>query len=239
MEMLTHGYWRDQTRIEEAARARPWRLTMSMDGVGQAHSVVRGRDDFWEKSSHAVATLIRLRKEERLGYAIRLKTVIMQQNLDDVCNVARFAAENGVEVLYQPIEQNYDTPEDVQLVQTFGQLAARSGKGRCRRPAVDRAEAPGAADLQFVLRAGNDGPLLPRSGGAPTRRAVARGARRPAPVLRLDYDATGAQRRRGHVLPNAARGQHQDDPDPRDLAKPPAVVGRGLLPLADGFTDGE
>jgi MoaA/NifB/PqqE/SkfB family radical SAM enzyme len=113
MEMLTHGYWRDQTRIEEAARARPWRLTMSMDGAGQAHSVVRGREDFWEKSSRSLATLIRLRKEERLGYAIRLKTVIMQHNLDDVCNVARFAAENGVEVLYQPIEQNYDTTEDL------------------------------------------------------------------------------------------------------------------------------
>ena len=35
MEMLTHGYWRDQTRIEEAARARPWRLTVSMDGAGR------------------------------------------------------------------------------------------------------------------------------------------------------------------------------------------------------------
>ena len=84
-----------------------------MDGVGPTHSVVRGRDDFWEKASRSVATLIRLRNEERLGYAIRLKTVIMEHNLHDVCNVARFAAENGVEVLYQPIEQNYDTLEDL------------------------------------------------------------------------------------------------------------------------------
>jgi MoaA/NifB/PqqE/SkfB family radical SAM enzyme len=113
MELLTHGYWRDKARIEEAARARPWRITMSMDRVGATHSVVRGREDFWEKASGSLDTLIRLRKEERLGYAIRLKTVIMQHNLDDACNVARFAAANGLEVLYQPIEQNYDTPEDL------------------------------------------------------------------------------------------------------------------------------
>ncbi len=114
MELLTHGYWQDQTRIEAAARARPWRITLSMDGVGETHSRVRGRGDFWEKTSRSVANLNRLRRQERLGYAIRLKTVIMQHNLDDACNVARFAAENGLEVLYQPIEQNYNTPEDPQ-----------------------------------------------------------------------------------------------------------------------------
>jgi hypothetical protein len=43
---------------------------------------------------------------------IRLKTVIMEHNLHDVCNVARFAQEHGLEVFYQPIEQNYNTPED-------------------------------------------------------------------------------------------------------------------------------
>ena len=47
-----------------------------------------------------------------LTYVIRLKTVLMRQNLHDVANVARFAAQNGMEIFYQPVEQNYDTPED-------------------------------------------------------------------------------------------------------------------------------
>jgi MoaA/NifB/PqqE/SkfB family radical SAM enzyme len=113
MELLTHGYWQNQGRIEEAARSRPWRITVSIDAIGKSHGVVRGREDFWDKASVSLSTLIRLRKEERLGYAIRLKTVIMHHNLGDVANVARYAADNGVEVLYQPIEQNYDTPEDL------------------------------------------------------------------------------------------------------------------------------
>jgi MoaA/NifB/PqqE/SkfB family radical SAM enzyme len=113
MELLTHGYWQNQGRIEEAARARPWRITMSIDGIGKAHGVVRGREDFWDKASVSLGTLMRLRNEERLGYMIRLKTVIMHHNLGDVAGVARYAADNGLEVLYQPIEQNYDTPEDL------------------------------------------------------------------------------------------------------------------------------
>ena len=36
----------------------------------------------------------------------------MRQNLEDVTSVARFAKHNGLEVFYQPIEQNYNTAED-------------------------------------------------------------------------------------------------------------------------------
>jgi len=34
------------------------------------------------------------------------------KNLDDICEVARFAQKEGLEVFYQPIEQTYNTPED-------------------------------------------------------------------------------------------------------------------------------
>ncbi len=43
---------------------------------------------------------------------IRLKTVIMSHNLNGVADVARFAQEHGLEVFYQPVEQNYNTPDD-------------------------------------------------------------------------------------------------------------------------------
>ena len=53
-----------------------------------------------------------MRQDNSLDFTIRLKTVIMRQNLDDVANVAWFAKQNGLEVFYQPIEQNYNTAED-------------------------------------------------------------------------------------------------------------------------------
>ena len=59
-----------------------------------------------------------MRAEKSLGYAIRLKTVVMRQNLHDVDNVAQFAAENGMEVFYQAVEQNYNTPEDPRWFET-------------------------------------------------------------------------------------------------------------------------
>ena len=38
--------------------------------------------------------------------------MIMEHNLHDVAAMARYAQTHGLEVFYQPIEQNYNTPED-------------------------------------------------------------------------------------------------------------------------------
>jgi MoaA/NifB/PqqE/SkfB family radical SAM enzyme len=118
VEVLTHGYWHDQTRIEGLARANPWRITMSVDGLGEVHSTIRGRPGFAERTFGSLETLLRLRRDEGLAYSILLKTVVMRQNLGELAPIARFAAEKGVEVLYQPIEQNYNTAEDPRWFET-------------------------------------------------------------------------------------------------------------------------
>ena len=112
LETLTHGYWSDQSKIRELALSNPWRITVSVDGVGAAHSTIRGRDDFFERTNQSIETLVRMRAESKLTYGIRLKTVIMEHNLDDLEAVARFATRDGMDVYYQPIEQNYATPTD-------------------------------------------------------------------------------------------------------------------------------
>jgi len=112
VEHLTHGFWLDQTRIEKMAMGRPHRITISCDGIGATHDKIRGREHFFEAVETTIQTLLCLRREHKLGYIIRLKTVIMEHNLHDVAAVARYAQRHGLEVWYQPIEQNYNTPED-------------------------------------------------------------------------------------------------------------------------------
>lgn len=112
VELLTHGFWADQNKIEMLAAARPGRVTISLDGVGLVHDTVRGREGFFDRTEKTIQTLLQMRKILDSNLTIRLKTVIMQQNLSDVCNVARFAERHGLEVFYQPIEQNYNTIED-------------------------------------------------------------------------------------------------------------------------------
>jgi MoaA/NifB/PqqE/SkfB family radical SAM enzyme len=112
LEILTHGYWEDQGKIERLALAKPWKVTISLDGLGETHTLIRGRAKFWERTSRTIETLKRMRREHRLDYTIRLKTVIMSHNLDDTLEMARFARQPGMEVFYQPIEQNYNTPDD-------------------------------------------------------------------------------------------------------------------------------
>jgi MoaA/NifB/PqqE/SkfB family radical SAM enzyme len=112
MEFLTHGYWEDQSRIEALANANPWRITMSLDGIGDTHSVVRGKPQFFEKTTRSLETVKRVRAEKGFKTWIRLKTVIMAQNMDGAHEVAEFGRQPGMDVFYQAVEQNYDTPED-------------------------------------------------------------------------------------------------------------------------------
>lgn len=112
LEVLTHGYWDDQNKIEKLALARPARVTVSLDGMGETHTRVRGRDNFFEKTTRTIGTFQRMRTEHNLPYRIRLKTVVMDQNLDSVCDVVNFGKQDGMENFLQPIEQNYNTPED-------------------------------------------------------------------------------------------------------------------------------
>ena len=114
VELLTHGYWEDQARIEQLALAHPYRVTISFDGVGSVHDKVRGREGFFARTARTIDTLRRMRSEHDLKYTILLKTVLMRHNLDEAVKIADFAAENRLEVFYQPIEQNYNTSEDAE-----------------------------------------------------------------------------------------------------------------------------
>ena len=112
IELLSHGYWEDQSKIRKLAEANPGRVTISFDGIGETHNLIRGRHDFAERTGNTIQTLRQMREERLLKFAIRLKTVIMRQNVARLSQIARFAAENDLEVFYQPIEQNYNTDED-------------------------------------------------------------------------------------------------------------------------------
>ena len=112
IELLSHGYWKDQSKIEELIMAHPSRVTISLDSVNETHNLIRGRNGFVDQTKLTIQTLTRLRKEQQLKMEMLLKTVIMRQNLEQVCAVAHFANEHGLKVFYQPIEQNYNTVED-------------------------------------------------------------------------------------------------------------------------------
>lgn len=112
IELLTHGYWDDQSKIERLALVKPGRVTFSLDGIGETHALIRGRDNFFAKTERSIQTLRRMRTDHKLDFVIRLKTVVMEQNIQELCLIAQYAKANQCEVFYQPIEQNYNTAED-------------------------------------------------------------------------------------------------------------------------------
>jgi hypothetical protein len=67
---------------------------------------------FFDRTEKSIQTLRRVRTECDLEFVIRLKTIVMDQNLHDLSRIAHYAQMNDLEVFYQPIEQNYNTLED-------------------------------------------------------------------------------------------------------------------------------
>jgi len=116
VEVLTHGYWKDQELIERLALSRPRRVTLSLDGIGELHDAVRGRPGFFERTSASIETLLRMRQERGLHYDVLLKTVVMSVNLEGLNEVAHYATARGIDVLYQPIEQNYGEPDNPEWI---------------------------------------------------------------------------------------------------------------------------
>ena len=112
--VFTHGGNLGVARLARLVDAGVRCLRVSLDGIGETHSRIRGREKFWERTSRSIETLRRLRRERDLRYTVRLKHVIMAHNLTDTIEVARLANQEGFHVFYQPIEQNYNTPEDPQ-----------------------------------------------------------------------------------------------------------------------------
>jgi hypothetical protein len=61
-----------------------------------------------------------MRSQHDLTFRVLLKTVIMEHDLDDSCEVARWATRDRMEVFYQPVEQNYNTASDPRWFETSG-----------------------------------------------------------------------------------------------------------------------
>jgi len=83
-------------------------FTTSFDGVSpEIHDRFRGSDGFHAKVVAAISTLNMHRQKQQDPMKILLKTVISANNLAELAAIARYSREQDVDVLYQPIEQNY------------------------------------------------------------------------------------------------------------------------------------
>lgn len=229
MEVLTHGYWMDQRRIERLAMAMPRRITVSVDAIGETHSAIRGRENFWDYTLASLQTLCRLRSAHNLPYSIRLKTVVMNQNLDELAAVAAFAEANRMEVFYQPIEQNYKTPENPVWFHDSPNWP-RDGEHAVRR--VEELIELKKKRLPIANSYPQLAAMIPyfRNPGALHSSVQSHSGHERRTLCSRSHDATGqCQWRRSGLLLDAAGRKYRTAADPGNLGEAPPVVGRGML----------
>jgi MoaA/NifB/PqqE/SkfB family radical SAM enzyme len=88
-------------------------LTTSFDGITpETHDRFRGTDGLHALTCTAVESLCLARKEQKKALRILLKTVISRNNLAELPEIVRWAWAHDVEIMFQPIEQNYGEETD-------------------------------------------------------------------------------------------------------------------------------
>jgi MoaA/NifB/PqqE/SkfB family radical SAM enzyme len=108
VELLTNGIMVDNEFAEKIVSAGIAQVTLSFDGINpETHDRFRGESGFHEKTSSAIVSLREHRDKSGKPLRILLKTVISANNLEELTAIALFANEHALEVLFQPIEQNY------------------------------------------------------------------------------------------------------------------------------------
>lgn len=115
VELLSNGLMIDDSLARRLVDSGIDQITISMDGFLPAtHDRFRGKTGSHEMTTTAIMALKKQREVTGKSLRILLKTVISGNNLDELVEIAHWARSHGLEVQYQPIEQNYGEAHDPQ-----------------------------------------------------------------------------------------------------------------------------
>ncbi|NVN97970.1 MAG: radical SAM protein [Geobacteraceae bacterium] len=108
VELLSNGIIIDSQLAARLVAMGLEQITVSYDGItAEVHDRFRGAPGYHAATTAAIRALVLERQAQQKSLKILLKTVISANNLPQLSNIAEFARELGVQVRYQPIEQNY------------------------------------------------------------------------------------------------------------------------------------
>ena len=108
VELLSNSILIDNKIAERIVAAGIAQFTTSFDGIKtETHDRFRGGVGYHARTLAAIKALCTYRQAKGIPIKILLKTVISANNLEELAAIARFTREHDLDVLYQPIEQNY------------------------------------------------------------------------------------------------------------------------------------
>lgn len=114
VELLSNGIMVDAHLASRIVSTGIEQITISYDGVNpETHDRFRGEVGYHAATKAAIESLVFDRRQQNSPLRVLLKTVISANNLHELTSIARWSEELGVEVQYQPIEQNYGENENL------------------------------------------------------------------------------------------------------------------------------
>lgn len=169
--IITNGILMDEERARLCLGLAPRRpfgaglyfVGTSVDGPEAIHNAIRGRDDAFERTQENIARLTHLRDQRKQRFPlVHMTAVIMEANLDALCELPAIARSMGAEVLNLTREYTYadynaqtSTPESLRAAHAD---PPRLDPERLRKQLEATEEAARKAGVELRL------PSMPRSG---------------------------------------------------------------------------
>ncbi|MBI4709160.1 MAG: radical SAM protein [Candidatus Portnoybacteria bacterium] len=95
-------------------------LSVSLDGYGETHDKNRNREGIFEKAVTNLKTLIDMRKGKKYPL-LDIKTIVMENNLDDLVKLYQLCDELGIEFLSLSFLRNNNLKQSSNLREAFGE----------------------------------------------------------------------------------------------------------------------
>jgi MoaA/NifB/PqqE/SkfB family radical SAM enzyme len=113
VELLTNGLDIDDNLAEQIVSSGTAQVTLSYDAsTPETHDRFRGESGYHRRTTAAINALAHHRTLLKQPLKLQLKTVISNNNLGELVEIARFAEAGGLHIRFQPIEENYAATPD-------------------------------------------------------------------------------------------------------------------------------
>lgn len=122
LNVVTNGILIDDEIIEAFIKSKMMLLSVSLDGYGKNHDKNRERDGIWDKIIFNLENLQAQKRKLKISKPmVDIKTIVLENNLDDLPKLYKLCDEMGFDFLSVSFLRNNNLKQNSHLREEFGE----------------------------------------------------------------------------------------------------------------------
>lgn len=119
LNVVTNGILINEDVIDAFIKSKMMLLSVSIDGWGKNHDLNRNRDGIFDRITKNLETLNYRRQKHRNKPMVDIKTIVLNNNIDDLLKLYEYTTEMGFEFLSISFLRNNDLKQNSVLKNEF------------------------------------------------------------------------------------------------------------------------